>query len=398
MSYYDPRFDSPPPVPRRVPDYGRYPRRSPAVGWLIVFAMVMIGVLIGAFVYRNVFDRAQPTLEPRAITARGDFADNEKHTIELFRENRESVVHITTLRQAMDFRTRSVLDVPAGTGSGFVWDKAGHIVTNFHVVQNARGASVRLWDNTTYDAELVGVAPNYDLAILRIGAPASDLRPIPVGTSADLQVGQNVYAIGNPFGLDQTLTTGVLSAIGRTINAVTGRPIEDVIQTDAAVNPGNSGGPLLDSAGRLIGVNTAIYSPSGASAGIGFAVPVDTVNRIVPQLLTEGQVTRPFLGIRVSDGVSRQIARQLGTEGLVVMFVEPNSPAARAGLRALEQTPQGSLVPGDVIQSINGKAIGSTDELFAQLERRKAGDVVKLKVFRNGETREVEVTLESPRE
>jgi S1-C subfamily serine protease len=398
MSYYDPRFDSPPPVPRGVPDYGRYPRRSPAVGWLIVFAMVIIGVLIGAFVYRNVFDRARPTLEPRAITARGDFADNEKHTIELFRENRESVVHITTLRQAMDFRTRSVLDVPAGTGSGFVWDKSGHIVTNFHVVQNARGASVRLWDNTTYDAELVGVAPNYDLAILRIGAPASDLRPIPVGTSADLQVGQNVYAIGNPFGLDQTLTTGVLSAIGRTINAVTGRPIEDVIQTDAAVNPGNSGGPLLDSAGRLIGVNTAIYSPSGASAGIGFAVPVDTVNRIVPQLLTEGQVTRPFLGIRVSDGVSRQIARQLGTEGLVVMFVEPNSPAARAGLRALEQTPQGSLVPGDVIQSINGKAIGSTDELFAQLERRKAGDVVKLKVFRNGETREVEVTLESPRE
>jgi serine protease Do len=281
-----------------------------------------------------------------------------------------------------------------GLGSGFVIDPSGYVVTNNHVVKGASDVTVRLGDDSVYPAEIVGVDPQTDLALLKIDAK----RPLPAlefGDSDKAEVGDWVMAVGNPFGLGGTVTAGIISARGRNINA---GPYDDFLQIDAPINQGNSGGPLFNLDGSVIGVNTAIYSPSGASAGIGFAVPVDTVNRIVPQLLTEGQVTRPFLGIRVSDGVSRQIARQLGTDGLVVMFVEPNSPAARAGLRALEQTPQGSLVPGDVIQSINGKAIGSTDELFAQLERRKAGDVVKLKVFRNGETREVEVTLESPRE
>jgi S1-C subfamily serine protease len=364
------------------------------MGWLLL----VLGIGVGLLAYRWIIDRGRPALEPRAVTARGDLSELEKHTIELFRENRASVVHITTLRQAMDFRTRSVLDVPAGTGSGFMWDNAGHIVTNFHVVQNTNRATVRLWDNTSYDADLIGVAPNYDLAVVRIRAPASKLRAIPIGTSNDLVVGQSVYAIGNPFGLDQTLTTGVLSALGRTINAVTGRPIEDVIQTDAAVNPGNSGGPLLDSAGRLIGVNTAIYSPSGASAGIGFAVPVDTVNRVVPQLLKEGAITRPFLGVRVSDQISRQLTRQLGTEGLLVVSVEPNSPAARAGIRPTTQAEDGSVVLGDLIQSIETRSIKTTDQLFAQLERHKGGDVVKLKLFRDGQSRDVEVTLDPPRE
>jgi S1-C subfamily serine protease len=390
MSEYD---NDPYPSPPRRGNSASAARRG-GVGWLLV----IIGIALGLLAYRLVIDRGRPALEPRAITARGDFADDEKHTIELFRENRPSVVHITTLRQAMDFRTRSVLDVPAGTGSGFIWDTAGHIVTNFHVVQNANAATVRLWDNTSYPADPVGIAPNYDLAVLRIRAPASKLRPIPIGTSSDLQVGQHVYAIGNPFGLDQTLTTGVLSALGRTINAVTGRPIEDVIQTDAAVNPGNSGGPLLDSAGRLIGVNTAIYSPSGASAGIGFAVPVDTVNRVVPQLLAGGSVTRPFMGVRVSDPVSRQITRQLGVEGLVVIHVEPDSPAARAGIRGTTQDSDGSITPGDVIQALDGKPVKTTDQLFALLERHKGGDVVTVKIFRDGESRDVDVTLESPRE
>ena len=220
MSYYDPS-GYPPRSGPAVPDYRRAtPPRRPGLGWMLV-VLCVVGVLLGGAIYRFAFNRGSPALQPRAITARGDFAEAETHTIELFRENRVSVVHITTLRQAMDFRTRSVFDVPAGTGSGFVWDTAGHIVTNFHVVQNANGATVRLWDNTSYPAELVGVAPNYDLAVLRIRAPADELRPIPIGSSSDLQVGQSVYAIGNPFGLDQTLTTGVLSALGRTINAVT---------------------------------------------------------------------------------------------------------------------------------------------------------------------------------
>jgi S1-C subfamily serine protease len=355
-------------------------------------------LIIGFAVYRFWIDRGSASFEPRAITPRGNLAEDEKHTIELFKANRVSVVYISTLQQRPDFRTRSVLEMPAGTGSGFVWDDAGHIVTNFHVVQNASGANVILWDHKQYRADLVGVAPNYDLAVLKINAPASALRPIPIGESSNLEVGQKVFAIGNPFGLDQSLTTGVLSALGRTINAVTGRPIEDVIQTDAAVNPGNSGGPLLDSSGRLIGVNTAIYSPSGASAGIGFAVPVDTVNRIVPQLLAQGRVIRPFMGVRVSDPIGQQITRHLGVPGLLVLIVEPGSPAERAGIKPTEQTPQGGIIPGDVIQAVDGRDVSDTNQLYAALEKRKAGDRIRLKLFREGRTREVEVPLEAPKE
>jgi S1-C subfamily serine protease len=258
---------------------------------------------------------------------------------------------------------------------------------------------VRLWDHETYDADLVGVAPNYDLALLRINAPASKLRPIPIGESANLQVGQKTFAIGNPFGLDQTLTTGVLSALGRTIQAVTGRPIEDVIQTDAAVNPGNSGGPLLDSAGRLIGVNTAIYSPSGASAGIGFAVPVDTVNRIIPQLLSQGKVVRPFMGVRISDPIGQQITQRMGVPGLLVMVVEPGSPAERAGVKGTATTSDGGrIIPGDVIQQVDGKPVNNSDQLYSALEKHKPGDQVTLTLYRNKETRDVKFALETPKE
>ncbi len=362
--------------------------------------LLVLGVLAGFALYRFWIDRGRPSLEPRAVTARGDLAEDEKATIELFNANRSSVVFITTLRQGLDLSRRSVFDIPVGTGSGFIWDNAGHIVTNFHVVQNGSGgARVRMWDHETYDAEVVGVAPNYDLALLRINAPASKLRPIPIGESANLLVGQKTFAIGNPFGLDQTLTTGVLSALGRTINAVTGRPIEDVLQTDAAVNPGNSGGPLLDSAGRLIGVNTAIYSPSGASAGIGFAVPVDTDNRIIPQLLAQGKVVRPFMGVRVSDPIGQQITQRMGVPGLLVMVVEPKSPAERAGIQGTRTTPDGSrIVPGDVIQAVNGKPVTNSDQLYAALERRKPGDEVTLTLYRNKQTRDVKVALETPRE
>jgi S1-C subfamily serine protease len=229
---------------------------------------------------------------PRVVTPRGDLAEEEKATIELFRQASKSVVYITAIALRRDAFSLNVYEIPEGTGSGFMWDEEGHIVTNYHVIRTANGCQVTLADNSTYSAELVGAAPAKDLAVLRIDAPKRLLRPIPVGTSRDLLVGQKVFAIGNPFGLDQTLTTGVISALNREIQSVARQPIQGVIQTDAAINPGNSGGPLLDSAGRLIGVNTAIFSPSGAYAGIGFAIPVDTVNEVVPKLIQQGQKAR----------------------------------------------------------------------------------------------------------
>jgi S1-C subfamily serine protease len=229
---------------------------------------------------------------PRVVTPRGDLAAEEKATIELFREASKSVVYIRTIALRRDVFTLNVYEIPEGTGSGFIWDEQGHIVTNYHVIRTASAAHVTLADNSTYNAQLVGVEPAKDLAVLQIDAPKRLLRPIPIGTSRDLLVGQTVFAIGNPFGLDQTLTTGIISALNREIQSVTRQPIQGVIQTDAAINPGNSGGPLLDSAGRLIGVNTAIYSPSGAYAGIGFAIPVDTVNQVVPQLIQQGRNAR----------------------------------------------------------------------------------------------------------
>jgi S1-C subfamily serine protease len=376
------------------PDYSRGGEpRSNLINWL----MPILCLLLGFAIYRFWIDRGTPSLEPRAVTPRGDLAEDEKSTIALFKENSPSVVNITTLRAARDFRTLNVMEVPAGTGSGFIWDDAGHIVTNFHVVQGANGARVTMWDHTIYDAELIGVAPNYDLALLRINTERSKLRPIPIGQSDNLLVGQKVFAIGNPFGLDQSLTTGVVSALGRTINAVTGRPIEDVIQTDAAVNPGNSGGPLLDSAGRLIGANTAIYSPSGASAGIGFAVPVDTINRIIPQLLAKGKIVRPYLGVSTNDAFSHRVTEHMGVPGLLVLSVDPNSPAEKAGIKPTQAQP-GAIIPGDIIQAVDGKTIQSADGLFAVLERHHGGDEITLKLFRDKATRDVKVTLEQPKE
>jgi S1-C subfamily serine protease len=387
---FDPNW-LPPQPPLQPPP----PRRQ---SFILRFLFPLLCVLIGFAIYRFWVDRGTVSLEPRLVAARGELAEEEKSTIALFKASSPSVVYITTLRQARDFRNRSAGNIPAGTGSGFLWDDAGHVVTNFHVVQEASAADVTLSNHETYHAQLVGTAPSYDLALLRITAPKSKLRPIPIGTSADLQVGQRTFAIGNPFGLDQTLTTGVLSALGRTIQSVTGRAIEDVIQTDAAVNPGNSGGPLLDSAGRLIGVNTAIYSPTGTSAGIGFAVPVDTVNRIIPQLLAEGRVSRPYMGVQVSDAVSNQVTGRRGMQGVVVAGVEPNSPAAQAGLRGMQETADGGMVLGDIIQEADGKPVRTVDELFAALERHKAGETIRLQVLREGRTQEVAVTLAPPQQ
>jgi S1-C subfamily serine protease len=298
------------------------------------------------------------------------------------------VVHITTsqVRQSLF----NVQQIPSGTGSGFIWDQDGHVVTNFHVIQNADEANVTLADHSSWKASLVGAYPDQDIAVLKISAPRSRLKPIPVGKSDDLEVGQKTFAIGNPFGLDQTLTTGIISALGREIESVTKKPIKNVIQTDAAINPGNSGGPLLDSSGRLIGMNTAIYSPSGASSGIGFAIPVDDVNRVVPELVRNGKITRPDLGVTVA---SDKLARRLNQDnGAMILNVKSNSPAEKAGLRPT-YVDRGRVHLGDIIVAVDDKPVHSAGDLFSILAEHKVSDRVKLHILRDGEPREVEVVL-----
>lgn len=333
-----------------------------------------------------------PRAAPRTVTARGELFSDERSTINLFRQASPSVVNITTIGVERDLFTLNLYQIPQGTGSGFVWDINGDIITNFHVIQNADSAQVTLADQSNWKARVVGVAPDKDLAVLRIDAPANRLRPIPIGTSKDLQVGQSVYAIGNPFGLDQTLTTGVISALNREIESVTRRPIQGVIQSDAAINPGNSGGPLLDSAGRLIGVNTAIYSPSGASVGIGFAIPVDIVNRIVPELIRSGKIIRPGLGIQIADD---QIAQRLGVTGILVVDVARGSAAAKAGIQPTRRDAEGRLRLGDIITALDGKKVESPNDLYLLLEKYKIGDAVNISILRNGKTVETKVALEA---
>jgi S1-C subfamily serine protease len=324
------------------------------------------------------------------VAARGDLAEIERTTTEVFRTGSPSVVHITTLVTAAGPFSLDVQQIPQGTGSGFVWDKDGHIVTNHHVISDASGTVIVLADGSSWQGRLVGSYPAKDLAVLAIDAPAHLLHPIAVGRSADLQVCQMAFAIGNPFGLDQTLTTGVVSALDREIESIPGRVIRNVIQTDAAVNPGNSGGPLLDSAGRLIGVNSSILSPSGASAGIGFAIPVDEVNRIVTELIRHGTIVRPSLGVALAPD---QLTERLGLDGVLVMRVDPNGPAARAGLRPTRRDLVGTVRLGDMIVAIDGDALKSTEDFFAALEAHKPGDQVTLTVERDGQQASIPITL-----
>jgi S1-C subfamily serine protease len=282
--------------------------------------------------------------------------------------------------------------VPQGTGSGFFWDEQGRVVTNFHVIRGAQEALVRLGDQRSFQARLVGASPEHDIAVLQIDVPTDLPPPIPVGSSAELRVGQQVLAIGNPFGLDHTLTTGIVSALNRTVDNESGGVIENVIQTDAAINPGNSGGPLIDSAGRLVGINTMIYSPSGAYAGIGFAVPVDTVNRVVSRIVAYGRYVRPTLGISANDDVSTRLLER-DTNGVLVLGVTANSPAARAGLRATEMTAAGRVVLGDVIEAVDGRAVEDFATLVNVLDAHEFGDRVTLRVRRGNERLEIPVTL-----
>lgn len=331
--------------------------------------------------------------EPRPVTARGELAADERSTIEIFERVSPSVVYITTTEQLVSPWTRDLTEVRRGTGSGFVWDDQRHIVTNWHVVADASAAWVRLADQRNYRAQLIGKSPEHDLAVLRIGGAWQPPAPIALGRSADLRVGQKVFAIGNPFGFDYSLTTGVVSALDRTIYNERSGEVRGLIQTDAAINPGNSGGPLIDSAGRLIGINTAIFSTSGTFSGIGFAVPVDTINRVVPQLIARGRYIRPRIGISSDDAVSRQVLASLGVEGLLVLGVVPGSPAARIGLVGTRMSPSGELVPGDIIVRLDEQSIAGMDDLRDVLERYRVGDQVTLGLLRDGRPVEVEVVL-----
>ena len=319
-----------------------------------------------------------------------DLTDHETRTIEVFRQAAPSVVFITNLRVRGGQLHRNALLDKTGTGSGFVWDDQGHIVTNFHVIKGGNVARVMFSDQTIYDARIVGHAADKDLAVLKIEAPRDKLRPLPRGSSTELHVGQQTLAIGNPFGLDHTLSTGVVSGLEREIQSLAGRPIFGVIQTDAAINPGNSGGPLLDSRGRLIGINTAIFSPSGASAGIGFAVPIDPIERFVPQLIEHGRIIRPGLGIQFDHGINER----LGGQGIVVLGVQPESAADKAGIRPTRRDPDtGRIVLGDVIVGIDGAPVKGQKDLFKALDDKRVGDRILIAVRREGKEEEVQVTL-----
>lgn len=332
---------------------------------------------------------------PRAITPRGPLTPEEKSNIAVFESSKGSVVYISTSERVLNYWTQRVQTIARGTGSGFIWDSAGHVVTNLHVIEDASVATIRLADGKDYPATLVGVSRTHDIAVLQIKIPASSAIPIPIGTSHDLQVGQKVYAIGNPFGLDWTLTTGIVSALDRSLTGENGVLIQHLVQTDAAINPGNSGGPLLDSVGRLIGMNTAIYSPSGGSAGVGFAVPVDTVNRVVPELIAKGRYASPSLGVQTDETLSRAISRQLGVQGAALLRVLPGGPAAQAGLHGARFGRRNAIYAGDVIVALNGKTVDSVARLLALLDDCKPGETVQLTLWREGKKERAAVTLRS---
>ena len=320
--------------------------------------------------------------------------DDENNNIEIFRSASPSVVYVTnTALRRSGFFSLNIQEIPQGNGTGFIWNDEGLIVTNFHVIQGASRVTITLHDQSTWNAELVGFAPDKDLALLRIDAPKKLLKPIPLGDSSALEVGRKVLAIGNPFGLDTTLTIGVVSALGREITSLTNRTIRDVIQTDAAINPGNSGGPLLNSQGQLIGVNTQIVSPSGASSGIGFAIPVNTVKRIVPQLVEYGREVRPVIGV---DLLSDSWSRQRGILGVPVTEVIKGYPAAEAGMVGLQQDQRGNIFLGDVIIAVDGVEIDSQDDLFNEIEKHQPGDTITILTERNQKKMEFEVTLAPP--
>lgn len=351
-----------------------------AVRWFASLAVVALTILCSPSL-----SRAQDSPLPSYLL------EDERNTINVFQRASDSVVFITNSLRQQNLFSRNVMEVPRGSGSGFVWDRRGYIVTNAHVIQGGNSFLVTLHDGSVHDATRIGVDEFKDIAVLKIDTGNANLVPVNLGESENLLVGQKVIAIGNPFGLDRTLTTGVISALGREIQSVAGTTISDVIQTDASINPGNSGGPLLDSAGRLIGVNTSIFSTSGSSAGIGFAVPVSTVKRVVPQLVEKGRVSRAGLGVQV---IEDDLARRWGIKGVIIREVVNGSAADRAGLKG-SVVERRRLQLGDIIIGIDDKTIAKYDDLYTSLDTRNAGERVKVRFLRGEDEREVWVELQA---
>ncbi len=316
--------------------------------------------------------------------------EDEANSTEIFSKASPAVAYVTNKALRRNLFSLNVQEIPRGSGTGFIWDASGLVVTNFHVIAGAQRLTVTLQDREEYDAQVIGIAPEKDLAVLRMIEPPDDLVTLPLGDSSELTVGRKVLAIGNPFGLDTTLTTGVVSALGREIKSPSNRKIRGVIQTDAAINPGNSGGPLLNSLGQLVGVNTAIFSPSGGSAGIGFAIPVNTVKDVVPQLISFGRIQRPIMGLELA---SDRWIRRYRIEGLPVVRVFPGLPADEAGLRGAYRNSRGDITLGDIITQINDTPIRRHDDYLSVLEASDVGEVVTVTTRRGDEEMRFEVTL-----
>jgi S1-C subfamily serine protease len=377
--------------------YGEIPEpRLQRGGCGLVFALMLLAFSGALLVWRL---WPQPSgldsqAEPRAVTARGTLSEFEKGNIAIYEQACKSLVQVTNLSdQRRNWFSLDTQEVPQGVGSGFVWDQDGHIVTNYHVVNGADAAQVTLADHSTYHARKIWAFQDQDIAVLWIDAPRSKLHPVMIGTSHDLKVGQLTYALGDPFGLDQTMTTGIVSALGRTMGSANGRQIEGVIQTSTAINPGNSGGPLLDSAGRLIGMNTAIISPSGTFAGIGFAIPVDEINRVVPQLIQHGKIVRPRLGVQMAPD---ELAHQLKVDhGALIVKVTPGGSAERAGLRGTQREESGHIQLGDIVVAVDSKAIENGAGLNSAIQNHKVGDTVTVTILRDGQRQDFKVTLDA---
>ncbi len=366
-------------------------QRGASLHWLVHILLLLVILLVWRGRAGGFGPLHNPLAVPPPVIPRGDLRPEELENIDIYRKVAPSVVNITSLAAQRDRLGLDETAIPQGTGSGFLWDDQGYIVTNYHVLSRGDEFRVTLSDWTRpLSARVVGIAPDQDLAVLKIDAPANQLTPAPLGTSAGLLPGQKVLAIGSPFELDQTLTTGVISGLGREITALTNRPIQGAIQTDAAINPGNSGGPLLDSAGLVIGVNSQIRSPTGVSAGIGFAIPIDTVRRIVPQLIRTGKIERIGIGIRI---IPDQTIARLGLQGVMIRELDPKGPAAEAGLRPSARLPTGQIVPGDLIVAANERLVTNSADLYRVIDQLKAGNELALKVLREGQELTVKVRL-----
>lgn len=320
--------------------------------------------------------------------------DEEKQNISIFENVKDSVVFISIHQEVVDYWRMSTIDVPKGAGSGFVWNKDGYIVTNYHVIMNANKAVVTLKNGSKYNATLVGTAPDYDIAVLKIAPVMHLLKPVNLGTSKNLKVGQTVYAVGNPFGLDWTMTKGIISALDRSMYANNGSTIRHMIQTDASINPGNSGGPLLNSQGEVIGVNNMILSPSGANAGIGFSIPIDTVKRVINSIIKKGNYNRPTIGISISSRINELYKEINGKNGVVVVDVLPNTSAAKRKLRSTFSDHSGLITFGDVIISLNAKSVESIEDLLSLLDEYQSGDTVTLEILRENKKEKIDIELQ----